>query len=134
MATATAIALAEENHDVTVTFNRKEIKAHGEGGELIGAPFSGETIMIDDVITAGTAFRQSQEIIKLNKGNLKGVIIALDRCERGAGKNKTIDDIQSEGIQVLSIASIYDVVAYLKNCGEDEKVGSLEAYLSENTA
>src|SRR3989338_568215 len=76
LATATAIALAEKGKNATVTFNRKEIKSHGEGGQLIGAPLNGKTIIVDDVITAGTAFRESQALIKANGGELTGVIIA----------------------------------------------------------
>lgn len=133
LATATSIALAERNYPVSVTFNRKEAKKHGEGGELIGAPLTGETIMIDDVITAGTAFRQSQELISKNKGILKAVIIALDRCERGVGQTRAIDDIQSEGIEVLSIATIFDVVEFLKKKGESKQVETLDKYLKENT-
>ena len=132
LATATSIALSERGHPVSVTFNRKEVKTHGEGGELIGAPLAGETIMIDDVITAGTAFRQSQQLIKRNNGFLKAVIIALDRCERGTGKNRAIDEINSEGIQVFSIATIFDVVDYLKKKDEKDKVETLEKYLTEN--
>ncbi|MDP3268813.1 MAG: orotate phosphoribosyltransferase [Legionella sp.] len=128
LATATAIALTEAGKECTVTFNRKEFKGHGEGGQLIGAPLTGKTIIIDDVITAGTAFRESQKLIKEHNGDLTGVIIALDRCERGTGAQSTLAEIQSEGIKVFSIINLYDLIEYLKNNGQFEQVKKMEAY------
>ena len=128
LATTTAVALAEAGKDTTVTFNRKEIKDHGEGGQLIGAPLTGKTIIIDDVITAGTAFREAQTLIKEHGGQLTGVIIALDRCERGAGENSTLHEIKAQGIDVYSIISFFDLIEYLKNSDQSERVQELEAY------
>lgn len=128
LATATSIALAELGMDVTVTFNRKEIKDHGEGGQLIGAPLSGKTIIVDDVITAGTAFREAQNLIQQHGGQLSGVIIALDRCETGLTNQSALKEIEAQGIQVFSIITLFDLIDYLNMEGLDEKVEQLLAY------
>lgn len=128
LATTTAVALSEMGKEITVTFNRKEIKNHGEGGQLIGAPLTGKTLIIDDVITAGTAFRESQTLIKENGGNLTAVIIALDRCERGLTDKSTLSEIRSQGVDVYSIIDLFDLIEYLKNINEQEQVKKLEAY------
>ncbi|AWN74563.1 orotate phosphoribosyltransferase [Legionella anisa] len=128
LATATAIALAELGQETTVTFNRKEVKNHGEGGQLIGAPLTGKTIVIDDVITAGTAFRESQILIKENGGQLTGVIIALDRCERGLTQESALAEIKAQGIHVYSIITLFDLIDYLKSTHQNEQVKKLEAY------
>jgi orotate phosphoribosyltransferase len=128
LATATAIALAELGIDVTVTFNRKEAKAHGEGGELIGAPLHGKTVIIDDVITAGTAFRQAQSLIKQHGGQLNAVVIALDRCEPGLTNQSAIAEIAAQGIKVLSIITFFDLVDYLQQDGQTKEVERLLAY------
>ncbi len=130
LTTATAIALAELGQETTVTFNRKEVKDHGEGGQLIGAPLTGRTIIVDDVITAGTAFRESQVLIKENGGQLTGVVIALDRCERGLTKESTLTEIKAQGIEVYSIITLFDLIDYLKNANQSEYVQKLEAYHS----
>ena len=128
LATATAIALADQGIDATVSFNRKEVKDHGEGGVLIGAPLMGETIMIDDVITAGTAFREAQHLIKTNGGELTTVIIALDRCERGLTTQSAISEIQAQGINVFSIINVHDLIAYLEKRQLAEELERLKAY------
>lgn len=114
LATSTSIALTDYGIKSTVTFNRKEAKSHGEGGQLIGAPLKGNTVMIDDVITAGTAFRESQSIINANGGQLSTVIIALNRCERGQGAHSTLDEIEAQGIKVLSIITLFDLIDFLR--------------------
>ena len=131
LATATAIALAESGIKTTVTFNRKEAKTHGEGGTLIGAPLYGNTVIIDDVITAGTAFREAQALIKEYGGNLSCVIIALDRCERGLSKQSTLAEIQAQGIQVLSIITLNDLIDYLQKDGQINEVDRLKTYQAE---
>lgn len=131
LATATAIALAELGKNVTLTFSRKEAKAHGEGGTLIGAPLYGNTVIIDDVITAGTAFREAQQLIKEQGGQLKCVLIALDRCERGLSQQSTLAEIQAEGIQVLSLITVHDLIDYLRNHGQAQEVERLLAYQTE---
>ncbi|KTD57437.1 orotate phosphoribosyltransferase [Legionella santicrucis] len=130
LATATAIALSELGKEATVTFNRKEIKDHGEGGQLIGAPLTGKTVIVDDVITAGTAFRESQTLIKEHGGQLTGVIIALDRCERGLTNESTLSEIKAQGIEVYSIITLFDLIDYLKSSNQDEQVKKLEDYQS----
>src|SRR5581483_9111757 len=85
LAAATAIALAEKGHNLPYSFNRKEAKDHGEGGSLVGAPLAGRVVIVDDVITAGTSVRESVNTIRAHGATLAGVLIALDRMERGAG-------------------------------------------------
>lgn len=131
LATATAIALAEQNVDLTVTFNRKEAKDHGEGGQLIGAPLSGDTVIIDDVITAGTAFREAQSLISNHGGHLKAAMIALDRCERGQGETSTLAEIEAQGIKVASIITFHDLVEYLQSQGLEREVEQLMGYYRE---
>jgi len=128
IATATAIALAEQDKPSTVTFNRKEAKDHGEGGQLIGAPLTGKTVILDDVITAGTAFRESQTLINNNGGALTTVVIALDRCEKGLSNQSAIAEIKSQGIDVFSIISFFDLVEYLQQQNEQENVDRLLKY------
>ncbi|RUR04288.1 orotate phosphoribosyltransferase [Legionella sp. km772] len=128
LATAAAIALNQSHKNITVTFNRKEIKDHGEGGQLIGAPLSGKTIIIDDVITAGTAFRESQSLIKMNGGQLTGVIIALDRCERGQTNQSALSEIANQGIKVYSIINFFDLIDYLKANKQEEELDKMQAY------
>ncbi|ASQ45571.1 orotate phosphoribosyltransferase [Legionella clemsonensis] len=131
LATSTAIALAESGVNITVTFNRKEVKDHGEGGQLIGAPLQGKTIIVDDVITAGTAFREAQTLIQKHGGKLTGVIIALDRCERGLANQSTLAEIKAQGIQVFSIITLFDLIAYLQANGQLEHVERLKIYQRE---
>ncbi len=128
LATATAIALDKLGKDVTVTFNRKEIKDHGEGGQLIGAPLSGNIVIIDDVITAGTAFREAQQLIDGHGGNLKALIIALDRCERGLDKNSAVQELKAQGIAVYSIITLFDLMDYLEQHQQQEQLLALKAY------
>lgn len=131
LATATAIALAEKNVDVTVTFNRKEAKDHGEGGQLIGAPLTGKTIIIDDVITAGTAFRESRDLIRQEGAEISAVVILFDRCERGQGTQSTLHEIESQGIQVCSVANFFDLLAYLEAQNASEWLEKMRAYQAE---
>lgn len=128
LATTTAVALAEAGINTTVTFNRKEIKTHGEGGQLIGAPLMGNTVIIDDVITAGTAFREAQQLINAHGGKVSAVVIALDRCERGETPQSTLAEIQNQGIRVLSIITLFDLIDYLKRHNEHHQVQQLQHY------
>lgn len=114
LATATAIALAEKGLHTKVTFNRKEVKDHGEGGDLIGAPLSGDIVVIDDVITAGTAFRHAEQLITRHHARVSTVVVALDRCEKGQGDVSALAEIQARGIEVLSIINLYDLIDYLE--------------------
>ena len=96
-------------------FNRKEAKDHGEGGNLVGAPLAGRVVLIDDVITAGTAIRESDAIIKANNATFKAALIALNRQERGQGEKGAIAEVEENlGIEVISIISFEDLLTYIK--------------------
>lgn len=114
---ATAVALAEHhNMDVKYCFNRKEAKSHGEGGTLIGAPLEGRILIIDDVITAGTAIREVMTIVELAGGNAVGVVIGLDRKERGTSSKSAIQEVEKQfSIPVISIIDMDDILTYLKS-------------------
>ena len=115
LATATSMALANE-HKVNkpYCFNRKELKAHGEGGSIVGAQLSGGVLIVDDVITAGTAIREAAEIISSYGAHLNGIVVAMDRQEKGAGNLSAIQEIeQGYQIKIVSIVSLQDIVNYL---------------------
>ena len=115
LAAATGIALAD-HHDrnVPYCFNRKEAKDHGEGGNLVGAPLAGRALIIDDVITAGTAIRESLAIITAVGASAAGVVIALDRQERGQGDRSAIQEVEQDlGLKVTSIVTLAELQAYL---------------------
>jgi orotate phosphoribosyltransferase len=113
---ATAVALANDHdRDVPYVFNRKEAKDHGEGGSLVGAPLTGNTLIIDDVITAGTAIGEAVSIIRESAATLIGVVIAVDREERGKGDVSAISEVeQNYGINVSSIVNCSHIVEYLE--------------------
>lgn len=116
IASATAIALAEHfNHDVPCSFNRKEVKDHGEGGLTFGAPLENRVLIIDDVISAGTSINLSIDIIEQSGAKPAGVIVALDRQERGSGNLSAIQEVeQQHKIKVINIITLDDVVKYMK--------------------
>ncbi len=129
LACATAMALSiEHGKNVPWVFNRKEKKDHGEGGNLVGAPLKGRVLLIDDVITAGTAIRESADIIKASGADFTAALIALNRKEKGRGDKSAIDEAQHElGIKVISIVSFDDLIEYVK---KDEKLSEhLDAML-----
>lgn len=131
IATTTAVALADHHDmDVPYCFNRKEAKAHGEGGNLVGSPLEGKVMLVDDVITAGTAIRESMTLIEANNAVLAGVLIALDRQERGTGELSAIQEVERDyNTKVVSIVSLNDVVTYLKSAGRyDEAISAIETY------
>ncbi len=117
LACATAMALStEHNVNLPWCFNRKEKKDHGEGGNLVGAPLKGDILLVDDVITAGTAIRESYEIIKSEGANFKAALIALNRQERGQGEKSAITEAEeSLNIKVISIVSFDDLLTYIKH-------------------
>ena len=118
LVTAAAIGLAENGRNVPISFNRKEIKDHGEGGQLIGAALSGRVLIIDDVISAGTSVRESVDLIVRAGAKPCGVVIALDRMERGTGTLSAVQEVRRTlGLPVASIATLDDVVAYLRGRG-----------------
>ncbi|CNL23891.1 orotate phosphoribosyltransferase [Yersinia proxima] len=116
IATTTAVALAEHhNRDVPYCFNRKEAKDHGEGGSLVGSPLQGRVMLVDDVITAGTAIRESMEIINAQGATLAGVMISLDRQERGRGEISAIQEVERDyHCKVIAIVTLNDVISYLE--------------------
>lgn len=123
LATTTAVALATQHgQDLPYAFNRKEAKAHGEGGQLVGAPLGGRVLIVDDVITAGTAIRESIELIRNAGATPAGVIIALDRQERGQGELSAIEELKtSYKLPVVSIVTLTQVLAYLEERPEMEE-------------
>lgn len=131
IATAAAIALYDTyQKDVPYCFNRKEKKDHGEGGNLVGSPLQGKVMLVDDVITAGTAIRESMEIVHANNAELAGVLIALDRQEKGQGELSAIQEVEKDfGTQVISIVKLNDVIEYLKDSPElAEHLEAVTAY------
>lgn len=121
LAAATAISLAE-NHDRDLPwcFNRKEAKDHGEGGTLVGSPLNGRVLIVDDVITAGTAIREVMQIIRAQGVEAAGVLIALNRQERGQGELSAIQEVERDyGMPVVSIVSLTQVLDFL---AEDEQL------------
>ena len=124
LAAATSVALAEHHGiDVPYCFNRKEAKAHGEGGTLVGAPLKGKVLIIDDVITAGTAIREVMSIVEQVGAQAAGVVIGLDRKERGTSDKSAIQEVQDQfNIPVASIIDIDDILQYLKTKPEKSKV------------
>ena len=131
LATAVSVALNDlHNHSVRVTFNRKEAKTHGETGILIGAPLSGKIVIVDDVITAGTAIRESMNIILSAGAQPAAVIVALDRQERGPNGGSAIQEIeQTYKIPVLAIATLENLLEFTrKNDNFSEQQEQLTAY------
>ncbi len=121
-----AIALAGMGCNVPFSFNRKEAKAHGEGGRIVGAPLSGRILIVDDVISAGTSVRESVELIRAAGATPCGVTIALDRQERGSGERSAVQEVEAQyGLPVVSIVRLDDLVAYL--AGRTELAGQLAA-------
>ncbi len=119
---ATAVSLAQKGHNLPFCFNRKEAKDHGEGGTLIGAPLVGRVLILDDVISAGTSVRESVELIRAAGATPAGVVIALDRQERGQGELSAVQEVErSYGIPVVAVATLTDLIAYLAGHPELER-------------
>ncbi|ARP39494.1 MULTISPECIES: orotate phosphoribosyltransferase [Vibrio] len=134
IATTTAVALAD-HHDVDTPycFNRKEAKNHGEGGNLVGSELEGRIMLVDDVITAGTAIRESMEIIQANGADLAGVLVAIDRQEKGKGELSAIQEVERDfGCAIISIVSLTDLVTFLEEKGTDAAhLESVKAYRAQ---
>lgn len=131
LVSATAIALADHHgRDLPWCFNRKETKHYGEGGNVIGAPLAGRVLIIDDVITAGTAIHDAMALLTANHAQAAGVVIALDRQERGQGKLSAIQEVEQHyGISVVSIVKLDDLIAYLTNKAEhSHALAAVHAY------
>lgn len=135
IAAATAVQLAEvHGRDVPWCFNRKEAKDHGEGGLVVGAPLTGRVLVVDDVITAGTALREVVEIVKDEGAEVAAVVVAIDRQERGTGDVSAVQQVEQElGISVRAIVTLDDVVTYLEETGlHAEHLDVVRAYRSEH--
>ncbi|KAJ2844789.1 orotate phosphoribosyltransferase [Coemansia erecta] len=130
LAASTVISLAtgENQRDVPYCFNRKEKKDHGEGGTIVGAPLNGRVLIVDDVTTAGTAIRESVEVINCAGAKLAGVVVSIDRQEKGKYSNKSaIQEIEDEyGVPVISVVTLGTIVEYLKEKG-DQYAGMLKS-------
>ncbi len=120
LAALSAAALAEhQDMDVPFAYNRKEAKAHGEGGNIVGAPLRGGVLIVDDVITAGTAVREAYQVISATGANVAGLVISLDRQERGQGALSAVQELkQSLGIPVISIIKLNDLIDILEDSAE----------------
>jgi orotate phosphoribosyltransferase len=133
LAAITASALFQmHQHDIPYAFNRKEAKDHGEGGSIVGAEISGRVMIIDDVITAGTAIREAIDLIEAQGGRVTAVTIALDRQEKGLGQMSAIQELEQQGVSVVSIIKLEHILEYLEsngqNSGDNSWRESIEAY------
>jgi len=134
LAAITAVALYDQHQrNIPYCFNRKEAKDHGEGGNIVGAALAGRILIIDDVITAGTAIRESMEIIDAAGAKAAGVVIALDRQEKGKGELSAIQEVeQNFGLKVASIITLSDLMDYLKgDAAMAEHLEAIEAYRNQ---
>lgn len=127
---AVAVALAEHHGiDLPWAFNRKEAKDHGEGGWLVGAPLAGRVLVIDDVITAGTAIREVAELFAGTDAHMAGVMVALDRQEKGRGALSAIQEVeQALNVPVKSIVALSDIIQYLSEQGEKALLENMRQY------
>jgi len=130
LAASTAIALSEIGQNLPWSFNRKEAKDHGEGGVVVGAPLRGRVLIVDDVITAGTSVRESVDLIRGHGANPAGVLIALDRMERGQGSASAVQEVRAlYGIPVVAIATLDDLMGFLGSRADLQAHGAaVDAY------
>jgi orotate phosphoribosyltransferase len=133
LVTATAVALADRHgRDVPWAFNRKEAKDHGEGGTIVGTPLAGRVLIVDDVITAGTAIRESVDIIRKAGATPVGVVIALDRQERGQGERSAVQEVEQDlALPVTSIVKLQDLIADAAKRGESSQLEALRRYRAQ---
>ena len=139
LATTTAIGLAERHgRDVPFAFDRKEAKAHGESGKVVGAPLQGRVLIVDDVVTAGTAVTESAALIRSAGATPAGVAVALDRQERGSGEPSAMEEVQQRlGAQVVAIVTLQDIIDYLEHQPEHREgvaLRTLKAHLAQQGA
>ena len=130
---AIAIALAEDGHNVPFSFNRKERKDHGEGGNIVGAALHGRVLIVDDVISAGTSVRESVQLIRAHSATPCGVVIAIDRMEQGREQLSAVQEIKLKyDLPVVSIASLDDLLAYLQGRPElAQNLLEIQAYRNQ---
>jgi orotate phosphoribosyltransferase len=133
LACATAIALSRQaGAEIPFAFNRKEAKDHGEGGIIVGSPLQGDILILDDVITAGTSVRESVEIIRAAGARPCGVLIALDRQERGQGRVSAVEEVAATfGTPVHAIIRLDDIIAYLESENRQAELRAIRSYQSE---
>jgi orotate phosphoribosyltransferase len=134
LVTLASASLADEHaQDLPFAFNRKEAKAHGEGGTIVGAPLSGKVLIVDDVITAGTAIREAVEIIRAAGAEPAGILIAVDRQEKGTGELSAVQEVeQSLGVKVCSIIRLEDLIEWLRDKDDNtELLDSVEKYRAQ---
>ena len=134
LVSATAIALhLDHGIDVQYAFNRKEIKDHGEGGQLVGAELKGKVVIVDDVITAGTAIREVMELLSKSPVEVTGVLFAIDRQERGKGDLSAIQEVEREyGVSTVSVVKLRHIIDYLGSTGQfDEELRLVSRYRDE---
>ena len=130
LAAATAIALADvHGRDLPFAFNRKEAKDHGEGGTIIGSALSARVLIVDDVITAGTAIRESADLIRKAGAILAGVVLALDRQERGRGDQSAVQEVEATfGVRCVSIITLSDLIESLQRSGRTDILAAMNEY------
>jgi orotate phosphoribosyltransferase len=131
LVTSTAIALADHHQlDKPWAFNRKEAKNHGEGGNIVGAPLKGRVLIVDDVITAGTAIRESVDVIRAAGATVAGIMLALDRQEKGMGELSAVQEIEQQyGLPVASIIKLADLIEHLRRkAAAADTLASVEQY------
>jgi orotate phosphoribosyltransferase len=134
LAAAIAIALSTEHGiDKPYAFNRKEAKDHGEGGSIVGAAIDGKVLIVDDVITAGTAIREAVDIIQAQGGSAASILIALDRQEKGKGELSAIQEVQNDfGVSVHSIITMADLIDYIKTDADySQYLDAMQAYRNQ---
>lgn len=132
LAAITAASLYERFQvNKAYAFDRKEKKDHGEGGQIVGSELKGDVLIIDDVITAGTAIRQSIQLIESLGARAKAVTIALDRQEKGQGELSAIEELEQQGLTVIPIIKMADIISYLQQSGNAEQLQSMAKYRSQ---
>lgn len=134
LAAVTALSLAEHHgRDVPYAFNRKEAKDHGEGGDLVGAKLAGRVLIVDDVITAGTAIGEAVDVIRARGAEPCGVAICLDREERGRGDRSAVQEVEARfGLRAVAVARLSDLVEHLEKLPEmTAELAALKAYRAE---
>ncbi len=137
LAAATAIGwVGERDCDLSFAYNRKEVKDHGEGGNLVGAPLAGDVVIVDDVVTAGTAVREAIGLIRAAGAHPAGLLIAIDREERGRGEQSAVAEVAAEeNIEVIALITLTDIVHWLEQTGDHaDELEALAAYRSRYAA
>jgi len=129
LAAVTASSLYQHHaRDVPYAFDRKEVKDHGEGGQTVGSPIQGRVMIIDDVITAGTAVRQSMQLIESLGARVSAVTIALDRQEKGQDELSAIQELELLGVQIITIIRLDEIIQHLKNSGQTSQLEAVASY------